>query len=290
MTDKSIDTLVDDIQGLFGAEPHKVDPERARKLGEGLAEVIADRLAEGPRKPTLRMSNLGKGDRQIWYELHSTPKEALEPEAKMKFLFGDIWEAILLFLAKEAGHTVEHEQAEVVLNGIVGHNDAVIDGVLVDVKSASKFGFQKFKDGTLADNDSFGYMEQIAGYSKAFGDIPAAFLAVEKERANMALLKVSVDDMQALDIEGRIEHLKVVVDTDTPPERCYEDVEHGKSGNRVLGVNCSYCPFKATCWADANGGMGLRTYIYSKGPVHFTQVDKEPQVFEVTNWPKKEEA
>src|SRR5690606_16416924 len=121
--------------------------------------------------------------------------------------------------------------------------------------------FQKFKYGTLAENDSFGYMEQLAGYSKAFGDIDGAFLAVEKERASMALLKVPATDLIALDIEGRIEHLKEVVKSDDPPERCYEDVAHGQSGNRVLGTNCSYCPFKQTCWSDANGGLGLRTYI-----------------------------
>ena len=283
-----IDTLVDDIQGLFGETPFEANPERVRKLGEVIADVVASRLAEGPRKPTLRMSNLGKGDRQIWYELHSTEREALEPEAKMKFLFGDIWEAILLFLARESGHEVEHEQAELMLNGIMGHTDAVIDGVVVDVKSASKYGFSKFKDGSLRENDSFGYMEQLAGYSTAFGGLDGAFLAVEKERANMALMKVPAEELAVYNIEERIDHLKEVVKSDEPPERCYEDVEHGKSGNRKLGVNCSYCPFKFTCWADANDGAGLRTFIYSGGPVHMTQVEKQPEVYEATSWPVKE--
>lgn len=283
---KTIDTLVEDIQGLFGTASHQVDPKRAEALGHTIAQVVTQRLAEedGSRKGTLRMSNLGKGDRQIWYEVVSNVKtDPLPPDTKIKFLFGDVWEAIMLFLAKEAGHEVSHEQEEVVTDGVVGHMDAVIDGVVVDVKTASKYAFKKFKDGTLQDNDAFGYYEQLAGYSNALGDLPGAWLAVEKEQGHMALLPASADELKSLKIEDRIKHLKEVVANPEPPERCYPDEEMGKSGNRVLGVNCSYCPFKFHCWSDANQGVGLRTFIYAKGPVHFTHVEKEPKdQYEVT--------
>lgn len=286
MGNKSIDTLVLDIQGLFGEEPHKVSPERAKALGEQIAEVVTRRLSEDRREqtPTLRMSNLGKGDRQLWYEIHSKEtQDPLPPDTKIKFLFGDIWESIMLFLAKEAGHDVSCEQAEVEVDGIVGHMDAVIDGVVVDVKTASKYAFRKFKDGTLAENDAFGYYEQLAGYAHALGDIDGAWLAVEKEQGHMALLKAPKEELQSLDIGARITHVKEVVANPDPPERCYPDEEMGKSGNRVLGVNCSYCAFKQKCWSDANDGLGLRTFIYSKGPVHFTHVEKEPKdIYEVT--------
>ena len=286
MGEKSIDTLIVDIQGLFGAAAHHCDPERVAQLGHVIADVVSKRLAEedGSRKGTLRMSNLGKGDRQIWYEVVSDfEREPLPPDTKIKFLFGDIWEAIMLFLAKEAGHEVSHEQEEVVIDGVVGHMDAVIDGVVVDVKTASKYAFKKFKDGTLQDNDAFGYYEQLGGYSHALGDIDGAWLAVEKEQGHMALLPAPKEELAALRIPERIAHLKVVVDSPTPPERCYEDEEFGKSGNRALGVNCSYCPFKFDCWKDSNDGVGLRTFLYSKGPVYMTKVEKEPKdIHEVT--------
>lgn len=285
-SNKTIDTLVPDIQGLFGVPSHEVDPKRAEALGHTIAQVVSQRLAEedGSRKGTLRMSNLGKGDRQIWYEVVSDVKtEPLSPDTKIKFLFGDVWEAIMLFLAKEAGHEVTHEQEEVVTDGVVGHMDAVIDGVVVDVKTASKYAFRKFKDGTLQDNDAFGYYEQLAGYSNALGNLPGAWLAVEKEQGHMALLPASAEELESLRIEDRIKHLKEVVANPEPPERCYPDEEMGKSGNRVLGVNCSYCPFKFHCWADANQGVGLRTFLYAKGPVHFTHIEKEPKdQYEVT--------
>jgi hypothetical protein len=230
------------------------------------------------------MSNLGRGDRQIWYEIHKGElKDDLPPDTKVKFLFGDVWEAIMLFLAKEAGHEVTHEQAEVTVDGIVGHMDAVIDGVVVDVKTASKYAFRKFKDGTLAENDAFGYYEQLAGYAHALGDIDGAWLAVEKEQGHMALLKAPKAELATLNIRDRITHVKEVVASPEPPERCYPAEEMGKSGNMVLGANCSYCSFKDHCWSDANGGIGLRKFIYSKGPVYFTHVEKEPKdIYEVT--------
>lgn len=282
---KSIDELIPDIQTLFGVAAHSCDPERVKELGQSIADTVARRLAEddGSRKGTLRMSNLGKGDRQIWYEVVSDIQtEPLSADTKMKFLFGDIWESIMLFLAKEAGHEVTHEQEEVVTDGVVGHMDAVIDGVVVDVKTASKFAFKKFKEGTLQGNDAFGYYDQLAGYSNALGGIDGAWLAVEKEQGHMALLKAPKEELEALNIPRRIEHLKAVVANDEMPERCYPDEEMGKSGNRKLGTNCSYCPFKFHCWQDSNDGIGIRTFLYSNGPVHMTHVEREPDVYEVT--------
>lgn len=282
---KTIDTLVDDIHELFSDEPHVADADNVSALGAIVSQTVANRLAEEKRPGTLRMSNIGKGDRQVWYEIHRPDlREELSPTTKIKFLFGDVWEAIMLFLAKEAGHKVTHEQAEVEVAGIVGHMDAVIDDVVVDVKTASKFAFRKFENGTLRDDDAFGYYDQLGGYSHALGDIDGAWLAVEKEQGKLAILKAPAEELKTLNIPDRIEHLKAVVaDKDNPPERCYEDVEYGKSGNRALGTNCSYCPFKHECWSDANGGIGLRTFIYSKGPVHMTHVEKEPKdIYEVT--------
>lgn len=277
--------MVEDILQLLDQGVEEPNEQLVEELGRSIAQTVAARLQEPrrEREPSLRISNLGKGDRQIWYELKGKgDKEPLEPEARIKFLFGDIWESIMLYLAKEAGHEVTHEQATVEVNGVVGHNDAIIDGVVVDVKTASKFSFQKFKSGKLREDDPFGYMEQLSGYSKAHGGLDGAFLVVEKERGNLTLLKVDAEELANLNIEDRIDHLREVLASDEEPERCYEPVEHGKSGNLALGVNCSYCPFKFHCWRDANDGMGLRTFIYSDGPKRLVHVEKEPQVLEVS--------
>lgn len=279
---KSIDTLVEDIYGLFRG--HTVDPERSRLFGEALADTVANRLASysTDREFTLRVSNLGKPDRQLWYEANDPAKEELAGHTLIKFLFGDILEHLLLFLAAEAGHEVSHEQTEIEIDGIKGHNDAVIDGVVIDCKSASTHSFKKFRDGTLAQDDPFGYMEQLAGYSRGLGGLPGGFLAIDKQNGHITLMQVPVEELDALQIEDRIKYLKDVVTQPEPPERCYDPVPEGKSGNEKLAVGCSYCPHKFKCWADANDGIGLRSFLYSTGPVHLVKVEAEPRVPEVT--------
>ncbi len=273
--------LVEDIYGVVenGA---KVTEEQVQEFGHTLANLIAERLQpreERERKFTLRMSNIGKGARQLWYDKHYGREEQLPAPTLIKFIFGDIIEQLVLFLAMVSGHKVTHRQAEVKLRDVKGHIDADIDGVTVDVKSASTHSFRKFADGSLVENDPFGYVEQIAGYSKARGT-DGAFLAVDKQNGHLAYLPFTKEELDVFDVEGRIESIKKIVDSPTPPERCYPDEKMGESGNRKLGVNCSYCSHKDRCWADANGGIGLRTFIYANGPVFFTKIVVEPKVYE----------
>lgn len=227
------------------------------------------------------MSNIGKGARQLWYDKRYGRDEELPPQTVLKFIYGDIIEHLLLFLAKLAGHSVTHLQDEVVLKGIKGHIDADIDGVTVDVKSTSTHAFRKFADGSLAENDAFGYIEQIAGYSKA-RDTDGAFLAVDKQNGHIAYLPFSREELDVFDVESRIDYIKEAIDSEVEPERCYDDEEDGASGNRKLGVNCSYCSHKNRCWAESNGGLGLRTFLYSNGPKFLTKVAREPNVREST--------
>jgi hypothetical protein len=251
-------------------------------MGSDLVDLMKYRFESERKAPHLRLSAVGKPARQLWYEIGGHEREELTPQVHLKFLFGDLWELVLLWLAKEVGHEVTHEQAEVELNGVVGHCDAVIDGVVVDVKSASSFAFKKFADGSLPDNDPFGYMEQLASYCTALGGLDGAFLAVDKQSGKLALLRYSYEELKQYAVTERIEYLKEVTSSTEIPERCYEPEPDGKSGNMKLGVNCSYCPFKHECWSDANGGMGIRTFLYSNAPRHLVEVKKEPNVFEVT--------
>jgi hypothetical protein len=274
-------TLVSDIYGVLsnGAE---VTDEQAKQFADGLAKLIVDRLAEkGEREFTLRMSNIGKGARQLWYDKKYGKEEVLPPHTILKFIYGDIIEHLLLFLAKLSGHNVTSFQAEVQLDGVKGHIDADIDEVTVDVKSTSTHSFRKFANGTLAEDDPFGYVEQIAGYAKARGT-DGAFLAVDKQNGHIAYLHFTKEELDVFKVEDRIAYIKHAIDAPDAPERCYPDEEEGSSGNRALGVNCSYCSHKDRCWSDANGGLGLRTFLYSNGPKFLTKVMREPKVREAT--------
>jgi hypothetical protein len=228
------------------------------------------------------MSNIGKGTRQLWYDKRYGREEDLPPATIFKFIYGDLIESLLLFLARLSGHSVTSRQAEVVVDGIKGHIDADIDGVTVDVKSASTHSYRKFADGSLIDNDPFGYIEQLAGYCEA-RDTDGAFLAADKQNGHIAYLKIDREELKAaVNVQERISYIKGAVDSDNLPDRCYDDEEEGASGNRVLGVNCSYCPHAKRCWSDSNGGLGLRTFLYSNGPKFLTKVVREPKVREIT--------
>lgn len=276
--------LVDDIYNVLN-NGYDLSDEDAIEFGKEIAGIIQSRLKERmepEREFTLRMSNIGKGARQLWYDKQHGRGEVLPPSTILKFIYGDLIESLVLLLARVSGHSVLHRQAEVAVAGVKGHIDADIDGTTVDVKSASSHAFKKFSTGSLLEDDAFGYIEQLASYCNA-RDTDGAFLAVDKQNGFVTYMPLSKEDLKAaVDVEARVAYLKDAMESDTPPERCYSDEPFGTSGNRKLSVNCSYCSHKKRCWADTNNGIGLRTFQYSTGPVFLTQVAKEPNVRETT--------
>lgn len=282
-----IDDLVGDIYALLDEDNHhEPSEENLEWIAQAVKETLRNKLSKREREAaTLRFSSLGRPDRQLWYGAHAPEKaERMQPKTYFKFLYGDMIELLLLFLAKEAGHEVTHLQEEVEVNGVLGHADAVIDGVTVDAKSASSYSYQKFEDGRFLTEDPFGYIGQIGGYRKALGTERAGFLVADKVHGDICFAEVDSETLAANEPLPRIEHLNEVLASESEPPRCYEDKPEGKSGNRVLSTPCSYCPFAQHCWRDANDGEGLRTYIYARGPVHFTKIAKEPRVAAQDDW------
>lgn len=281
MSNKSIDSLVSDIYNILDEDTnHEPSEENLEWIGNAVRDLLRSRLSVRERKAAaLRFSALGKPDRQLWYGVHHPDKaERMQPKTYMKFLYGDVIELLLLFLAKEAGHTVERAQERVESEGVVGHIDAVIDGVTVDVKSASPFSYAKFEDGRFHTDDPFGYIQQIGGYRNEIGTERAGFLVANKVHGDICFAEVRRSTLDEHQPAPRIRHLKEVLASEQEPERCYLDKPDGKSGNRILATSCSYCPFKFHCWRDANGGRGLEVYNYSTGPKFFTRVEREPRV------------
>jgi hypothetical protein len=231
---------------------------------------------------TLRLSNIGRDDRVLWNVVNGTEKEEIKPATYIKFMYGHLIEEMLLFMTRMAGHEVSDEQRVCEVEGIKGHMDCKIDGLVVDVKSASSFGFKKFKDGTLAMDDAFGYVDQIKAYAHACGETEFGWLAMDKANGHLAVLKYDLEDTQAPihehikgDIRERIKHVKEMVKGDEPTELCTETVPDGKSGNKKLGIKCSYCQYKKHCYPD------LRAFAYSYGPKFLSEVVNEPRVQEI---------
>lgn len=261
---KTIDTLVDDIYELVNTGKKKPDQEALFALGSTVMDAVRRQLwmATSDMPGRLRMSNIGKPcSRSLWYDVNGDDKvESFSPETRLKFMIGDIVEALVIYLAKEAGHSVTEQQAEIEMEGIKGHIDCVIDDELVDIKSASSFAMKKFKNGTLPDDDPFGYISQISGYGNALGKKRGTFLAFDKSSGELATYTHS----QLENTEIKIKEVKAAVALPEPPDRCFETVKDRQTGRQKLGVNCSYCSHKHTCWA---GELDLK--FRSGRPVFF---------------------
>lgn len=275
---KQVTTLVEDIYNVLDGK-QKIPEERAKDLGNRLGDMLVRRLSQGDRAPGLSLSQIGeKCDRKTWYSINLPGKALpLEPHTRLKFLYGDIIEELTLFLAEQAGHTVQGQQDTINVGGIDGHRDAVIDGMLVDVKSANSRGFVKFKTHSLETDDPFGYLSQANLYLKGsenddFTKIKGefAFLAVDKELGHIVLDRYRRD--RGTDWEAMVKHKREVVQRSVIPVRGYSPVPFGQSGNEKLNTKCKYCQYKEECWP------GARKFIYSSGPEYLTKVVVEPRV------------
>ena len=282
---KTLDTLVQDIYEVIEVlnedEAIDIPEDMYEQFGRDMEDALRHWATPVERpKNGLRMSNIGRPLRRLWYDLNTEQeKEQIDAPTFIKFLYGHLLEVLLLFFVRLAGHIVESEQKEVTVSGIKGHMDSVIDGEVIDVKTASGYAFKKFKDGTLAQNDSFGYLSQLAGYEKAEKTNNGGFLVMNKETGELTVF--IPDDLEKPNITHRIKEVKQAVKRKTPPEYCYPPIPDGVSGNMKLPRDCTWCPHKFECHKDANDGQGLRTFEYAKGRVYLTQVEKLPNVQEV---------
>jgi len=285
---KNVYNLVSDIYKLMETKEvaEGVDFDACvEKFGENVKELMRNEFGGKKRDGRkLRMSNIGRDDRYLWnvYNDVETADE-IQGHTYVKFLYGHLIEEMLLFLTKAAGHEVTDEQKKCEVNGITGSMDCKIDGIVTDVKSVSTYGFRKFKDGTLAYDDPFGYIGQIKGYAYAEGATKFGWLAMDKQNGHLTYLMYDSEDTQApvhdligYDIKERIDHVKKLVEQPTPPGVCYEPVADGKSGNQKLAVGCSYCAYKKECWPS------VRAFAYSTGPRYLVEVHNEPKVQEIT--------
>jgi len=282
---KKLETVVEDIYDTLSVlgkgETINVCDKDLDKFAEFMKQALKDWLTpRANRKPSLRMSNIGRPARQLWFDMNSEREShGIPSPVLIRFLYGHILERVVLFLTELSGHKVTDEQKEVKVGGVVGHMDCKIDGEVVDVKSASGFAFKKFRDGSLVEDDPFGYMAQLGGYEHSEETTNGGFLAINKETGELALFQP--DELDKINIPAKIKGLKRIIKSKAPPDFCYDPVPEGVSGNFKLARQCKYCSHKFECHKDSNDGKGLRAFKYSKGVTYLTKVVREPKVEEI---------
>ena len=276
-----ISTLIEDIYELLGRKDGWFTPELATEFGNELSLKMQTRFA-GARKPGLSLSQMGpRCPKALWHSVH-TPElaEPHPPWAEMKFMYGDVIEALAITLAKAAGHTVAGEQDVLEVDGVPGHRDCVIDGYVVDVKSCGVYLYERFKTKSIAEDDSFGYLDQLDGYLVGSFSDPLVWRkdvaydwAIDKTLGHMVLYEHHLREER---IRDRIRYYKSIVALPKPPTCGCGTKPDGKSGNIKLDTRASYSSFKQVCFPL------LRAFLYSDGPRYLTKVARLPDVPEIS--------
>tara|TARA_R110002012_G_scaffold273650_2_gene459710 strand:+ start:7854 stop:8717 length:864 start_codon:yes stop_codon:yes gene_type:complete len=255
------------------------------KIAEDVKEALHRQLgSQNSRKEfRLRMSNIGRPTCQLWFEKHQ-PEKAL-PFPKnfiMNMMLGDIVEAVFKGLLRQAG--VAYEDSKKVSmelkidKKIEGTYDIVMDDAVDDIKSASDWSYKnKFESfDTLASEDPFGYVGQLAGYAQATNKRAGGWWVINKANGNFKYVPAD-----GLDLTKEIDKLSSNLDVVESNEfkRCFEPVEEtfrGKpTGNKVLTKTCSFCRYKHACWENLQEIPSLVSQAKIPKIVSYIEIGKE---------------
>ena len=226
-----------------------------KDIGEALKRQFGAKTKR--REFHIRMSNIGRPTCQLWFEKNMPEKaDPLPTTFVMNMMLGDIVEAVFKGIMTEAKVKFENSDRvslDIADTKVSGTYDLVLDDAVDDIKSASDWSYRnKFESfDTLAEEDPFGYVGQLAGYAKALGKKAGGWWVVNK--ANGSFKYVPAD---GIDLEKEVEKLKKNVNTvnNNTFKRCYEPVEETfrskPTGNTVLSKTCSFCRYRKACWEN----------------------------------------
>lgn len=234
------------------------------------------------------MSGIGRPLCQQHFSIKGEERQKPEGGFALKMLMGDMVEAAVMTIMKEAGVNIQsHDElitTEVSGETIRGALDVIIDDKVWDIKTASSYAFSnKFGDDgfqNMVKDDPFGYIPQGYLYGEAVGLPFGGWIAIDKTTGEINVCETPIADRSykkaALNlVENNVAYLKDNVDK--PVKKCYEAVKETfrkvATGNTVLPMTCSYCPYKKACWEDVGGVRNLpQPASKAANPKHFWYV------------------
>ena len=204
----------------------------------------------------MRPSSLGRPKCQLWFEKNKPETaEAMPSNFMINMILGDIVEAVFKGILRASGVEFNDSgrvKTTIAEQEISGEYDLTLNNKVDDIKSASAWSYtNKFTDyNKLNENDSFGYVAQLAIYAKGLGIDVGGWWVVNK--ANGDFKYVSAESM---DTDKEIEKVEDTINylvNDEPFQRCFEAVPETyrgvPSGNTVLPKECHFCRYKNSCW------------------------------------------
>tara|TARA_A100001391_G_scaffold136244_1_gene94864 strand:- start:262 stop:1155 length:894 start_codon:yes stop_codon:yes gene_type:complete len=222
----------------------------------------------------IRMSGLGRPLCQQVLEKHGI-KEEMNYNALFRFFFGDLTEAALMLVMREAGVDIVDFQKAV---------DLTIDGVLVkgtldviirdelgqekvwDVKSASDWAYKYKFTGMggydkLKEDDPFGYVMQGFLYAESVGLPFGGWIVVNKSDGQVAMVDVPdwSEDDKAEYLEDAKKRVRFLSNPEVKPFKPYKpEAETYRrdgviidTGNKLLPRECNLCGYRYHCWPNA---------------------------------------
>lgn len=244
------------------------------ELSEALIEEFGERCKAAIRKQfspkdkefRLRMSAIGKDVRQQQCEKLGLEKDEEEPyNSVLKFLIGDMTEAMLMVLMKAAGVKIEDEAKKVTLaiGGVElpGEYDLKINGKIYDVKSASPFAFEnKFARGFdhVDQTDGFGYVSQLYMYAEADNAGVGGWLVMNKVTGELLLIEppMADDKYRTKHLTHAAKNIKILQETTSLADidksiPTVDELWYGKpTGKKVLHPDYKYFSYKKALWGD----------------------------------------
>ena len=273
--------------------PVQADKKLVEEFGEACKNALLKQFTEDRKsKFEIRMSNAGRPLCQLQMEAKGVKGEGQPYNVKIRNTFGDLIEALALFIMKSAGVNVKNEQKKVTYefegNKIEGKQDVEIENKIWDIKSASPYSFDKKfgEEGGFQEvvrDDTFGYASQGFLYSESQNKDFGGWIAINKSTGEWAVCETPklVEPYKSEAIKKAKDNVKAIKDG-APFKRQYEAIEEkfrGKpTGNKVLGLACSFCPYKLPCWGSK---LQLLPQQQSKGKspkwVWYTEVNNPKQ-------------
>ena len=245
-----------------------------------------------------RMSNIGKPLCQLQMEKSNAEPEGQPYNNKMRNTFGDLIEALAVTIIKASGLKVDSTQKSVSYNmdksKIDGTYDIEIGNSIYDIKSASPYAFEhKFGDeggfNSIVEDDSFGYLSQGYLYSDSENKKFGGWIVINKSTGEWLVTETPTEDEKYKNIAINLSKENLhALDEGKPFRRCFSDIEETfrkiPTGNRVLGIVCSFCPYKFPCWGKDKLQYLPQQQSKGKSPkwVYYTEVNNPRETNEDT--------
>ena len=261
------DFIINRVQ-MFLAEANKASVEISDELIEEFGNACKDAFRKQftekrQKKFKYRMSNIGKPLCQLQMEKSGAEAEPMPYNAKMRNLFGDLIEASAITIMKASGIEVKDVQKKVKHkfknSEISGTMDVKINNKIWDIKSASPYSFtNKFGESggfdALKQDDAFGYIAQGYMYGEADKTEFGGWIVINKSTGEWCTTEVPPEDSSKKETIKKVESNIDKLESDSSFKKCFSDVEEffykKPTGNRVLGISCSFCPYKRPCWGN----------------------------------------